>query len=211
MYKNTTRIGNSTLGSNSLINNTTCNNNVAIGLNSAQKIITGINNVAIGYLAGPNTDLNNCIAIGSNAIGTKSNSFTLGNSLITTLYCATSTITTISDARDKTDFQNLDAGLDFVSKLNPVRFTWNSRDGSKKDIKDVGFKAQDLLEVQESTGIIIPNLVDDNDTENLKVGSSLLIPVLVKAIQELNVKNDNLTNELNNLKSLLIKNGSISK
>ena len=76
-------------------------------------------------------------------------------------------------------------GLDFVNKLNPVKFTWDSRDGSKKDLEEFGFIAQELKQAQEEIGIILPNLVNENNPDKLEASYGTLIPVLVKAIKEL--------------------------
>jgi hypothetical protein len=116
---------------------------------------------------------------------------------VATLRCQVTTITSLSDARDKKDVAPLDAGLDFINALNPVRFTWNMRpeedhEGNmvqgRKDDPDTGFIAQDLKAVQEATGIVIPGLVYDNNPDKLEAGYGKLLPVLVKAIQELSAK-----------------------
>jgi hypothetical protein len=109
----------------------------------------------------------------------------LGNSSIATLRCNATTITSVSDVRDKTNIQPIPAGLDFISKLNPVKFTWNMRDGGKVGTDEFGFIAQDLQYVQDVTGIKYPNLVYENDPEKLEASYSVLIPSMVKAIQEL--------------------------
>jgi hypothetical protein len=94
----------------------------------------------------------------------------------------------LSDVRDKTDIQPLAAGLDFINALNPVEFTWNMRDGGKVGEPDTGFIAQDLKAVQEQTGVTIPGLVYEDNPERLEAGYGKLLPVLVKAIQELSAK-----------------------
>jgi hypothetical protein len=129
-----------------------------------------------------------------------SNNIQLGNSSIAKLFCQVA-LTVVSDERDKTDFVDLDAGLDFVNQLKPLRYKWNQRGGGLEDRKDVGFTAQDLLAVQENTGIDIPNLVDTDDSNKYKVMYTQLIPVLVKAIQDLNHKVDELTSEITELKN----------
>ena len=55
-----------------------------------------------------------------------------------------------------------------------------------------GFLAQDIL-AQENE----PVLIDSSDLENLKMKESLLVPILVKAIQELKAEIDQLKNQLN--------------
>jgi hypothetical protein len=62
---------------------------------------------------------------------------------------------------------------------------WDTRDKAKVNIPDTGFIAQELLATQEATGITIPNLVSQENPDKLEAGYGTLIPVLVKAIQEL--------------------------
>jgi hypothetical protein len=104
------------------------------------------------------------------------------------LRCNTATISALSDARDKKNFEELDAGIDFVNELKPIRFEWNRRDGSMEGRKEIGFTAQSLQETQATTGMEIPNLVDDSDPDRLHISQGVLIPVLVKALQELSAE-----------------------
>jgi len=64
------------------------------------------------------------------------------------------------------------------------------RDGAKVGVPDTGFIAQDLKRVQEQTGIEIPGLVYESNPEKLEASYGKLIPVLVKALQELSAKFD---------------------
>ena len=144
---------------------------------------TGSNNVILGYQAALSTN-------------TVSNEITLGNSSISALRCQVTSITSLSDARDKKDIEDLPAGLDFVNELRPVKFTWNMRDGAKVDVPDTGFIAQDLQSVQETMGVDIPGLVYDTNPEKLEAAYGKLIPVLVKSIQELTAKVNELENKL---------------
>jgi len=178
--------------SNGASSSATGNSNVAVGSFALQVITSGANNTAVGYNTGSalTTGSNNAI-IGYNAAAssaTVSNEITLGNSSIATLRCQVTTITSLSDARDKTNISDLPAGLTFVNALRPVAFTWNMRDGGKVDIPDTGFIAQDLKAVQEDTGITIPGLVYESNPDSLEASYGKLLPVLVKAIQELSAK-----------------------
>jgi len=166
------------------------------------EIVEGSNNTCLGYnsgnFSGRETVINNStylgnnaiasadgvtneIAIGYNAVGRGSNTIVLGNSSITALKCQVQTITSLSDKRDKTNIQDSEYGLDLISKLKPVTFDWNMRDGAKVGIKDLGFIAQDLQEVNDD----YTQLVEDKNPEKLEASYGRLIPVLVKAIQEL--------------------------
>jgi len=149
------------------------------------------NNTFLGWNAGFNTTTgNNNIAIGAGsdaATAIASNTITLGNALITTLRCAVTSITSLSDARDKKEIVELPVGLDFVNTLKPVSFVWDDRtEDGKHDIKDFGFIAQDLKKSQEDAKLAETlKLVYEENPEKLEASYGKLIPILVKAIQEL--------------------------
>jgi hypothetical protein len=185
-------------------NNTGYSNN-AFGTNALHNN-TGSQNSAFGDSAGNgHTSGNNNTFLGNGASGstaTASNEFTLGNASVATLRCHVTSITSLSDVRDKTDIAPLTFGLEFLSSLNPVSFTWNSRDGSKIGVKSSGFIAQELKTSQEAVGASDTlNLVYENNPDKLEATYGNLIPVLVKAIQDLNAKVDQLQAEINTLKS----------
>jgi hypothetical protein len=183
--------------------------NIAIGNYSLGDNTSSLN-TAIGYRAGvSNTGGSNNTFIGYQSVGasaTDSNTVTLGNSSITTLRCATNTITTFSDARDKTDIEPLAFGLDFINALKPVSFTWNMRQPApvegqpamianlpggvvgKVGIPEIGFVAQDLQAAQQATGVTIPGLVSTSNPDRLEAAPSTILPVLVKAIQQLSAQ-----------------------
>ena len=100
-----------------------------------------------------------------------------------TVSATNGTISAISDSRLKENVQDIDVGLGAILALKPRKFDWKA--GKGKDIKgDRGFIAQEFEQV-------FPNLVDewkDNAPEGEAPYKSVrqdLIPVLVKAIQEL--------------------------
>ena len=95
-------------------------------------------------------------------------------------------ISAISDARLKENVQDIDVGLAAILSLKPRKFDWKT--GKGKDIKgDRGFIAQEFETV-------FPNLIDewaDPAPEGEAPYKSVrqdLIPVLVKAIQELTAR-----------------------
>ena len=103
-----------------------------------------------------------------------------------TVYATNTTISAISDARLKENVQDIDVGLDAILALKPRKFDW--KNGKGKNIKgDRGFIAQEFETV-------FPNLVDewkDPAPEGEAPYKSVrqdLIPVLVKAIQELTAR-----------------------
>jgi hypothetical protein len=195
LYYNTTGWYNTATGSDALVSNTTGYYNVAIGSNSLYGMTTGSANTAIGYGAGSSFATgNNCTMIGYGAqasSGTISNEITLGNSSVTTLRCNATTITALSDRRDKTDIIPIVEGLAFLKQLNPVSFTWNTRDKAKVGIKSAGFIAQELLALQKQSNIGDNlDLVSENNPEKLEARYGNLLPVIVKAIQEESAEKD---------------------
>lgn len=151
--------------------------NTFVGDNSGANLTSGQNNTAIGYNAKP-------------ATATTSNSITLGNSSVTSLRCAVTSITSLSDARDKKEVEDLNVGLEFIDGLRPVKFVWDDRDeAGKHDIADFGFIAQDLKEAEEAVEMAdVLKLVYDENPEKLEASYGKLIPILVKAVQELSAE-----------------------
>ena len=207
----TTGGNNTAVGGGSLANATTASINTAVGTNALNSIVsgsgnvglgsnagtsaTGSNNIYIGYAAAElQTSGNNNITIGkdsANSTTTVSNEITLGNSSHTVSRAAVTTITSLSDARDKKNIEESTYGLEFIHSLKPVTFEWDTRDGAKKDIKDLGFIAQDLKEVDDE----YLGLVYSENPEKLEASYGRLIPVLVKAIQDLSAKVEALENK----------------
>jgi len=174
-----------------------CYRNTAIGSSAGSSLTTGVNNIFLGYSAQPSST-------------TVSNEITLGNSSITTLRCQVTSITALSDARDKYDVEDLPVGLDFINSLKARRFKWDKRDayfdevenedgtttqvavpkdGSRKSTEwNEGFIAQEVDEAATAAGVDWMNLVYKSNPEKLEVTPGKLIPVLVKAIQELTAR-----------------------
>lgn len=166
--------------------------NVAVGDGSLENVSSGVRNVGLGPFSGSSITTGSFnTLLGNNAqpsSATIDHEITLGNTSTVALRCQVTTITSLSDARDKTDIQPLNAGLEFVEALNPVSFTWNMRDGGKVGEADTGFIAQDLQMAQEWAGVTIPGLVYDVNPDKLEAGYGKLIPVLVQAIKDLSAK-----------------------
>ena len=166
----------------------TSNGNTAIGFNAGFNITTGRNNTCIGSGS----------FIGSTAANSaNSNEMVLGNRNILTLRCNTTSFTAISDQRDKTDIQTLINGLKIIDSVRPVTYKWDRRewypngvsDGSKSDTNiQMGFIAQELLEMMEKNNMRYLNLVDESSTECYAVRGNNLFTPLISAVQELHQK-----------------------
>jgi hypothetical protein len=106
-----------------------------------------------------------------------------------------------SDARLKRNIETITYGLDKVLALNPVKYNWiEGFSESEKDKVLLGFIAQEVEKV-------IPEAVEDFSDGNtlkfentvienpLRVSEKFIIPVLVKAIQELTARVQYLENK----------------
>jgi hypothetical protein len=85
---------------------------------------------------------------------------------------------TSSDARLKSNIQNITNGIRKVQALNPVSFNRRDTIGGEPYSKlEFGFVAQDLVQV-------FPNLVDTGKNDLLSIDYMQIIPLLVTAIKE---------------------------
>jgi hypothetical protein len=170
---------------------TTGPNNTFIGKGAGDSTTTGSNNTHVGQAAGDEAstgDYNICIGHGSGSgsspfqLTTQSGRVVIGDNSITNAYTRVSWTVT-SDKRDKTDFGDVPHGLDFVSKLKPISYKFRKdRDSEEtQGSKRYGFLAQEVLQLEGENPVII----DNTDEDKLSYTESNLVPVLVKAIQEL--------------------------
>jgi hypothetical protein len=95
----------------------------------------------------------------------------------------------------------LNYGIDFITKLNPVSFDWDMRDGGKIGISEIGFIAQELQQAQINSKINIPNLVSDINPDKLEASYGVLIPIMVKALKEQQALIDELKQRILNLEN----------
>ena len=180
--------------------------NTVVGRAAGWTITTGAQNTIIGYNADvPTAGTSNAVIIGMSVVGTGSYT-TLGNgtSDIRAAHGST-TWSTVSDERYKKDITSASAGLDFVNALRPV--TWNYRtlgelpetfnayeEGSKEVFKNTqtnhGFIAQEVKAAIDADSGLKDGfrMWDDREDGSQEVAEAALIPVLVKAIQELTAR-----------------------
>ena len=175
------------------------------------------NNVVVGRGAGGIESGTNNIVLGFNAFASSnsvSNEITLGNSSIATIRAQVTSITSLSDERDKTNVEDLQHGLEFVNQLRPVAFDWWQRkpdpitfdDGSvhefdeetlKRGEPDIGFIAQDIVALEDALDEHNRlRLSYRSNPDALEVTQGRLIPILVKAIQELSAEVESLKSQL---------------
>ena len=99
-----------------------------------------------------------------------------------------------SDIRLKQNITTITDSLSKVNALNPVKFNWIDGFVESEDGKDMlGFIAQEVQDIipQAVEGFNSGNTINFNDLvidNPLRVNEKFIIPVLVKAIQELSAK-----------------------
>ena len=111
-----------------------------------------------------------------------------------------------SDRRLKQNIETITNGLDKIAALNPVKFNWIDNFVESENGKDMlGFIAQEVqnavpeaIENFGNNSITVGEVVIDNP---LRVNEKMIIPVLVKALQELSAKNDALQSRIETLES----------
>ena len=104
----------------------------------------------------------------------------------------------ISDSTAKKNIESLQPGaLQKVLNMRPVSFDFKDEEESKKDkkLKKIGLIAQEVE-------LIIPEAVSCSELGKVKMlDYDMLIPVLIKAIQEQQIALENLEKEINKYKS----------
>jgi len=213
LSSNTTGVANTANGSGSLENNTTGSSNTSIGRDTLKFNTTGGLNTALGTSSLVNNTTgrfntgSGVSALSSNTTGsgntgisplnssgayapvfdptTENNRFCMGSTAVTNAYIQVAW-TVVSDERDKADFAPVPHGLDFVNQLNPTAFKYkeNREDEAGHGMLRYGFRAQDLLALEGD----IPVIVDNENSEKLRMVETSLIPVLVNAIKELTAR-----------------------
>lgn len=188
------------IGFYSLYNVTAGSGNTAVGYKSGELITIGTFNTCVGYSAGCAFDKTNQTAIGNGALSTGSNEIALGNSSVTSFTCQVG-LTVLSDERDKTNVTTLgEKALLFIDHVVPCCWDWNKRklrqtieetetpDTKEPVTKGSGFTAQNLLEASKLSGLHLPDLVDTRNPDRYGVTETKMLPILVKAVQELTAR-----------------------
>jgi trimeric autotransporter adhesin len=194
LLSSTTGNNNTAAGTLALHNATTGGDNTALGFNAGGMNTTGSNNTFLGYDANANgNNYTNGTALGTGATLFASNSIVLGNKSITKIYAKVTSITALSDRRQKKDIAALDPalGLGFIEKLQPVSYRFKDGDETQR----YGFIAQDLEQAlpealrdaveksQPEHGLAL--IERQNDAQRTyRVAYGELTAPMVKAIQE---------------------------
>ena len=243
LYSNTSGTHNTSIGYNSLWLNSDGYNNTAVGDNALNNNSSGQGNVAIGFEAlSTNTSGNVNTAIGAqadvvfgNQINTtllghfakaaSSNKVRIGNAAVTVIEGQVA-YTYPSDGRFKTNVTEDIKGLDFIMKLRPVSYNFQTRkyeafmSGGEENAKAFakldftesenlrhnGFIAQEVEKAAKEAGYDFDGLTTPkNERETYGLSYSQFVVPLVKAVQEQQQQIDELKKENAELKTFLLK------
>ena len=178
-----------------------------MGVSAGSNVTTGGGNIIIGNSDGEAADVAHQIIMGNSVVGVGQDQFTFGRagSDSNIAFGATS-ITAPSDQRYKEDIADATAGLAFIKDLRPVTFKWRKEkdvpsdhpsyvEGSDtrvmNDYTNHGFIAQEVKTAIDAHSEIKDGFdmwSEQGSGGRQRLGPSSLIPILVKAIQELEAR-----------------------
>jgi trimeric autotransporter adhesin len=227
LYNNSTGIYNAGCGISSLANNTTGSYNSSLGAVALNANTTGNYNTAVGYAANVSQgDLTNATAIGNGAIVNANDKVVIGNSTVTVIGGQVGW-STLSDGRFKTNIKEDVPGLDFILQLRPVNYNFlagkyaehlqrRMADSVKNKMVvsytaaeqalHTGFIAQEVEQVVKKNGYHFNGVhTPASETDNYSITYDEFVVPLVKAMQQLNAKAEQLSKENDQLKKQLLE------
>lgn len=244
LWQNTTGSINTAIGNGALMNNTTAhyntafggacllyldngNGNTAVGALALQSITFGINNTALGYHSFQTSDpIGNSTALGAEAQINLSNKVRIGDATVQIIEGQVA-YSFPSDGRFKNNVTEEVKGLDFITRLRPIVYNFDTKkfdeflmkdmpDSTKKsimskkdysestNIRQTGFIAQEIEQAAKESGYDFNGVHKPaNEKDNYSVSYSLFTVPLVKAVQEQQVMINNLKHENQNLLKLI--------
>ena len=214
---NTTANSNTAVGYSAGYGNTTGYSNTFVGQSAgAYSVITttGTDNTMVGALSHATAaGAVNVNVFGRNVAGEQGyTTIGIDGSDIRAAH-GTATWSTVSDRRVKKDIEDSTAGLSFINDLRPRTFNFKNKgdlpkeftgsyeEGSTEAYKNSktqhGFIAQEVKEAIDNHSDITDGfkMWDVRDTGQQEVAEAALIPMLVKAIQELSAEVEKLKGE----------------
>ena len=215
---NTTADSNTALGYQAGAALTTGANNVVIGYRAGDygtSMVGAAQNVVIGNLCHtPATGSASQIIMGYNVAGNANSSFCFGDSgTDSAIAFGATTITAPSDLRMKEDIEDAEAGLEFINALRPITYRWKKQKDIPEELNaykadseertmngkyNHGFIAQEVKEAIENHPEIKDGFdmwSEDDADGRQRIGEGALVPMLVKSIQELSAKVEDLENK----------------
>jgi trimeric autotransporter adhesin len=185
--------------------------NTFIGGLSGDVVTTGSANVVLGYNADVSSSgANDQIVIGTDVSGGNNSTVRFGNSAATltiNLDGSDTSWAAASDERLKTDIESSTVGLQFINALRPVTYKWAAKNAIDEglpyydaDSSDPcrgtegkthhGFIAQEVKAVIDANSDVANghNIWEEDPNGTQQLAPAALIPMLVKAIQELSAE-----------------------
>jgi hypothetical protein len=207
-----TNTSNTAMGFHAGVSITTGGSNTIVGSDAGDSITGGSNNVIVGQNSDCGGTESNTIVLGQSVQAVGSSNFTFGaGSTDSNIAAGATTITAPSDERYKENIADSTAGLSFINDLRPVTFQWKKEkdvpsnhrsyvEGSDKRVMNSdgeinhGFIAQEVKTAIDNHSELKDGF-DMWSEENIeggggrqRVAPAALIPMLVKAIQELSAE-----------------------
>lgn len=152
-----------------------------------------------------NVYINDLVTLGNVSVGNGNpveKLHVFGNLRVTGTICNTSgAITSCSDIRYKKDFSPIENPLQKVTQLKGLHYYWKTDEYKENNFsteRQVGFVAQEIEK-------IFPEMVFTDAQGYKSVDYARLTPVLVEAIKELKILNEELTNKNEKLEGRLSK------
>ncbi|MFL5752466.1 MAG: tail fiber domain-containing protein [Bacteroidia bacterium] len=208
MYTNTTGYDNTAFGTTSLYANVSGHNNTAAGYSAGITNTTGHYNTYIGNGAdGSGTAYSNSTALGSGAAVNASDKVRIGDATVTVIEGNPLNYTS-SDARFKFNINENVKGLEFINKLRPVSYQFNTQQFTEflcqnmaDSIRDShlngidfspstalvhsGLLAQEVEQAAIATGFVTDIVhAPANENDNYSIAYAGLVVPLIKAVQE---------------------------
>jgi hypothetical protein len=219
LYPNTTGANNTAVGQGAGGSITTGSSNTFIGNSAGTNTTTGIGNTFIGYnLVHTNSEASYNLLAGYNSTTASAGNgwATFGyNNARTYIFLGGTSWSGTSDLRLKENVVDHTLGLGFINALRPVTYNWKKKKDVPSELSDYyregsddrvngtgalrhGFIAQEVKAVMDSNNLAsdsfnLWNIMGDG-TQALADGE--LVPILVKAIQELSAQNAELTTRI---------------
>ena len=198
--------------------------NCCVGQSAGYQGTSGQRNTLLGTGAGINTPTtgsrNTCLGNGAETSAAGSDdTITLGNSAITTLRCQQTSISALSDERDKAEITDLpeEAGLDLINALRPRTFYWDMREWYEDGVRDgskikrnhrswrsnsgmrQGFIAQEVETAISGITCLEDSKVVSGTADKKELGPAHLLVNAIKAIQQLSAENKALSARIKTL------------
>ena len=214
----TTGENNTYLGREAGYQATTGSHNICIGYMSGENITTASSSVNVGKgIDNSDATEGDQINLGTDIVGHGVQYLKFGSGSTDTI-CAFggTSLSAPSDERYKKDIETSTAGLSFINDLRPVTFNWKNAgdvpsdhrsyiEGSTTPVMNAkhnhGFIAQEVKTVIDAHSEIKNgfDMWDEDKEGRQRIADGALVPMLVKAVQELSAQNEALSARITTL------------